>query len=91
MESLFKQLELRARRAAEGSGGKEGAIFGKARFAAGDVEELGKLLGKDSFSGHSRSKTGVVEFASAHGTNPVEDVVFAIGKMAVEPSFEKVL
>src|SRR5215469_264794 len=84
----LQQCELLTAGAAEVRRGEFVAALGEANFAAGNVEQLIDLVGEDAFPAHAGAELGAVEFTAAHAAQAVEDFVFAVRKVRLQPLLE---
>lgn len=49
------------------------------------MEDLCDLIGEDPLPTHPRAEPWIVEFATANGANPSQDLVLAFREVALQP------
>ena len=87
--SKSKKGELSLVRPLETSGREYWRATANAGFLARERKQLGDLIGKNSFAGHARLEAWIIEPAVSDRSNPMENFVLSIGKVAGEPILKK--
>lgn len=57
----------------------------ESRFSAGHLKHLANLVGENALSLHAIMEGGVVEFAFADCSEPLQHFLFAVGEVPFQP------